>query len=225
MEPDVDQEIKDTLRIYKIAGPVIIIILLIGILYATLHKAPQPHPTPQPAVIPTPPHIPEKAQLEVKPTPIPLNITRQTTLNASQNATLNISTENAANQTNATAPTPAPKSIKLAWEGITITFPDSLKKIPIGGRTHYYIEILEADGTPVTNGEQFDLSFILNDHHGRDAEIKPSFENNKWLIDIIVASYGSYTLTVTITCADKNGYCKRLYSDGSTQKSTELEVV
>jgi len=42
MKPEVDQEIKDAMRIYKFAGPIIIIILLIGVLYAVLHKEPAP---------------------------------------------------------------------------------------------------------------------------------------------------------------------------------------
>ncbi len=227
MKPEVDQEIKDAMKIYKIAGPVIIILLLIGIFYAVMQKEPAPQPVQQPIIQPPAPEQPPAAQLpEPTPVGVPINTTP-----------VNVTTTQpviAQNTTNATSvpnitivptPIPAPQVMNLTWDTITVTFPDTMKIIGAAIRSHQYIEILEGDGTPLTNGEQFDLSFIIEGPQGKDAEVIPSFENNKWLITILQTNRGTYTLTVDIKCAEKTGHCRRLYPEGSIQKSTSFEIV
>lgn len=223
MKPEVDQEINDAMKIYKIAGPIIIIILLIGILYAVLQKEPAPQPVQQPII--QPPAQPVAQLPEPTPVTAPINITP---INVT--TTQPITTLNASNITNATitiepTPIPAPRVANLTWDTITVAFPDTMKRISAATRSHQYIEILEGDGTPITNGEQFDLSFIIEDAQGKDAGVIPSFESNKWLITILLTNRGTYTLTVDIKCADKTGHCRRLYPAGSIQKSTTFEIV
>jgi hypothetical protein len=226
MKPEVDQEIKDAMKIYKIAGPIIIIILLIGIFYAVLQKEPAPQPVQQPIIQPPASEQPPAALPEPTPAAVPINTTPANVTTTQPVITQN--TTNATSVPNITivpTPIPAPQVANLTWETITVTFPDTMKRIGAAIRSHQYIEILEGDGTPITNGEQFDLSFIIEGPQGKDAEVIPSFESNKWLITILLTNRGIYTLTVDIKCADKTGHCRRLYPEGSIQKSTSVEIV
>jgi hypothetical protein len=199
MQPDADQEIKDALKIYKIAGPIIIIILLIGVMYAVFKPAPEPIPQPMPIPAATPEPTPETTPepANITPTNITTNMTQNITqpnitTNVTQNITLNVS---------ATAtPTPTPQVINYAWEGIVVNF-------------------------PVTNGEQFELDFFITDSQGKDTEVVATFESNKWLISLLITNKGNYTFTVALDCEAQKGHCQRLYPQGSTQKSTIVEVV
>jgi hypothetical protein len=223
MKPEVDQEIQDAMKIYKIAGPIIIIILLIGVLYAVFKpEAPAPAPIAPPAPIPeaTPEPLPEQtptpepspeATPETSPTPeinaTPENITQEITINASA------------------TPTPTPQVVNYTWEGITVNFPDSMKRITTSQKSHHYIEILESDNTPITNGEQFELDFTVEDNLGKDTELIATFEANKWLVSLLLTNKGNYTFTIKISCEEQKGHCQRLYPPGNTQKTTTVEVV
>ncbi len=227
MTSETDQEVKDALKIYKIAGPVIIIILLIGVLYAVLHKPAQPMP--QPVIQPPVEKTPEPAIIPQNITP-ELNLTNvtitQNVTNQTQNVTQNItSNETQINITVTATPTPTPQIISYTWEGITINFPESMKRIQSNQKSHNYIEILEVDGTPVTNGEQFDLDFFITDSQGKDTEVVATFESNKWLISLLLTNKSNYTITVKLDCEAQKGHCQRLYPPGNTQNTTIVEVV
>ncbi len=214
---ELKEELKESFKIYKIAGVVIVILLLIGILYAvfTREKAPvlQTMPTP------VEPAAPVETPVENATTPAE-NITQNITeipQNITRNATPSITVPE-----NKTQPF---KQVNYTWESVRISFPDTLKKIPIGVTSHEYIEILEADNTPITNGEQFDLSFIIDDRFGKQTDLIATFEKGKWLISILFANTGNYTLTVTAKCEEKKGYCQKFYTAGSAQNSTVFEIV
>ena len=208
------------MRIYKIAGPVIIIILLIGVLYAVFKpEAPAPIPPPAPEPIPTPEATPEPTP-ETTPTPEPTPAINITPANITANITQNIT-----NASVISTPTPTPQITNYTWEGIVINFPDSMKRISTSQKSHHYIEILESDGTPVTNGEQFELDFNINDVLGRETEAIATFENNKWLVSLLITNKGNYTFTVILDCEAQKGHCQRLYPPGNIQKSTTIEVV
>ena len=228
---EVDKDIKDAMRIYKIAGPVIIIILLIGVLYAifrpqpVMPSIPQPTPeqkimveaTPEPTQTSTPTpetNITPTAQPNITQ---PANITQtnvtQTATPAPQNFTMNVSA------------TATPQIIKYTWEGITANFSDTLKRITTTEKTHHYIEILEIDGTPITNGEQFELRFTFEDSQGRETELVATFESNKWLVSIMPTNKGNGTVIVDIDCEAQKGHCQRLYPPGSAKRTTTVEVV
>jgi len=174
--------------------------------------------------------------------PEPINITPDNVTNAALNATENV-TINASSLTNttlnnATNTTPnmtvnltnqanitTAQVVNLTWDGITINFPDTIKRVNSAIKSHHYIEILEKDATPLTNGEQFDMAFIIGDKLGRETEVIPNFENNKWLITLLITNEDNYTLTVSITCEEGKGHCQRFYPPGGVNKSTEVEVV
>jgi len=224
-EKEFKEELNTTLRLYKVAGIVIAVLLLIGVFYAinTGFKAPKEKPPVQ--------EIKEPVQNITAPVQniTEQNITQNVTQNVTieQNATKNI-TQNATpiNVTNQTIPAPENKTVvKYTWETVTVNFPSTLKKLPPGATTHHYIEIIEADGTPATNGEQFYVVFLLDDHYGRTSEVIAGFENNKWLVTLILPNKGPYTLITSVKCADKNGHCKRLYPEGGIEKSTDFEVI
>lgn len=223
-EKEFKDELKESLPIYKIAGIVIGVLILVGIIFALITEykgSPKPEvkAIPQPAAEPTPIQnitVPIAAQ----------NITENVTVS---NATANLTAQNATqNVTIAATPTPRPTLITFnyTWDAITMNFPNSLKRISHTVTTHHYIEILEADGTPITNGEQFALLFNFKDNYGRTTELKPSYESSKWLISTLIPNPGNYTLIVTVECADKQGHCQRLYDEaGSTAKSFDFEVI
>ncbi len=229
-EKEFKDELKESLPIYKIAGIVIGVLILVGIIFAliTEYRGPKPEAkaVPQPAAEPTP------VQNITAPN-LTQNFTENVTVNLTNatftNETINI-TPNATNATNVTIATPTPQpaliTTNYTWDTITMAFPDSLKRITHTVVTHHYIDIKEADGTPLTNGEQFALLFNFKDNYGRNTELKPSFENSKWLISTLVPNPGNYTLIVTIECADKKGHCQRLYDEaGSTTKTFDFEVI
>lgn len=224
-EKDFKDELKQAMPIYKIAGIVIGVLLMFGIIFAIVSERGDSKPKPSAQEIP-------------KPEPTPVNMT---TINLSQNLTENVTvnltnasfTNETINLTNATnisnftaTPTPqASLAVNLTWEGVTVTFPDSLKRITHTATTHHYVDIKEADGTPITNGEQFELMFNFKDNFGRNTELKPTFENNKWLISTLIPNPANYTLILTIECADKQGHCLRRYPPGSVQKTMDFEVI
>ncbi len=214
-----DEEFKSTLRIYKIGGIIIAALFLFGIIYAvvTREKAPE-----QPII----PVVPAAQPTSVPPEPtaeiIIQNITNQTLQNISN------ATANASAQENITVPTAKPVGpavLNVSWATVNITFPATLKRESSLYTAYEYIEIMEADGTPITNGEQFDISFILDDHKGHKGELVANYEKQKWLISLMLPNKGSYTLTVKIVCKDQQGYCLRLYGKGSAQKSIDFDVV
>lgn len=230
-EKEFNEELKTTFRIYKIAGVIIVLLLLIGVLYAivkSMTEKPTEAKPPAPSIVPTLAPVPEQN--------ITRNVTQNITANksisnvtAAQNITVNATPkENKTNVTaaqllNLTVPTPAP--VNYSWNAVKIAFPDTLKKIPSGKNSNQYIEVTEADGTPVANDEQFDISVALDDHHGKSTEIISTYENSKWLVTLLIANDGNYTLSLTVTCAPKKGHCKRFYGDGNAAKSTDFEVV
>jgi hypothetical protein len=224
-EKEFKEELKESLPIYKIAGIIIGVLLLIGVIFALITEF-RPHTAPVVSkVVPT-----------SIPTPVP-NITAPTQ-NVNENVTPNISNvivanttiNAAANITNVTViTTPAPQStmapVNYSWGTIIINFPDKLKKIASNTTSYHYMEILEDDGTPVTNGEQFDIKFTLDDHLGRKTEIRENYENGKWLFQLLLPNPGKYTFTVIVSCEDKKGHCKRFYPAGRTEKTLDFEVV
>lgn len=221
-EKEFKDELKQTLPLYKIAGGVILFLLILGIIVAVITE--RKAPAPQPVVAKITP-LPEQENVTVNLTDTNLTITPATNVT---NATINV-TQNLTNLTpnipNLTV-TPPPAVYNYTWDGITVTFPNSMKRITHTVTTHHYIDVKEADGTPVTNGEQFVLSFNFKDNYGRNTELKPTFESSKWLISTLIPNPGNYTLIVTIKCADKKGHCQRLYDEtGSAQKTMAFEVI
>jgi hypothetical protein len=226
------QELEAAIKIYKITAIIFALLIIMGITYmiVTREKAPEPKPTPTPEVTPepTPEPTPEATpapenattpEPTITPTPTPeANITNQT-INATPEPTPT------ANVTNQTITTPTPQAFSYTWDGINIEFPDTLKRVAVGQTSHHYIAITEADGTPLTNGEQFALKFILDYLYSADTELIPSFEAGKWLITLRPAGIGNVTLKVTIACEDQKGHCQRLYPEGSTEKTTNIEIV
>lgn len=221
-EKEFKDELKQSLPLYKIAGIVIAGLLILGIIVALITELKAPAPKPVPVPEPTP------VQNITAPN-LTQNITENLTVNISNitNTTISNITQNANNMTVNITPTPQPTQapVNLNWSTIVINFPGKLKKIPSNATTHHYIEILEGDGTPVTNGEQFDMAFDIDDHYGRRTQVLPTFEANKWLISLLLPNTGNYTLILTLTCAEKKGHCHRFYSTGSVQKEFEFEVV
>ncbi len=221
-EKEFKDELKATLPLYKIAGGIILFLLILGIIVALVTEKKAPAPQPIAAKI-TPPPVQENITVNLTDT----NLTIMPVTNVT-NATINV----AQNLTNVTSDmpnltvTPPPAVYNYTWEAITITFPNTLKRITHTVTTHHYIDIKEADGTPVTNGEQFALLINFKDNFGRNTELKPSFENSKWLISTLIPNPGNYTLIVTLKCAEKKGHCQRLYDEtGSTAKSFDFEVI
>jgi len=225
-EKEFKAELKESLPIYKITGIVIGVLLLIGIIFALITEF-RPHKQ-QPIAPKVEPTIPT-----LMPTAAPnqtQNLTENVTTNISSPAVPTMTINTTANITNVTAiTTPAPEATKAPvnynWSTILINFPEKLKKIPSNLTSYHYIEILEGDGTPVTNGEQFDIKFILDDHHGRTTEIKENYESSKWLFQLLLPNPGIYTLKVIVSCEDKKGHCKRFYPPGSAEKTLDFEVV
>jgi cytoskeletal protein RodZ len=226
-EKEFKDELKQSLPIYKIAGIFIGILIMFGVIFAIVSEKGEPKLKPAvqeitPTAEPTP----------VNMTPINLsqNLTENITINLTNatNITINI-TPNATNVTNitqTTAPTPQPAlAVNLTWERITVDFPSSLKRITHTSTSHHYVDIKEADGTPITNGEQFELLFNFKDNFGRNTELKSTFENSKWLISTLIPNPGNYTLILTIECADKQGHCQRRYPPGIVQKTMDFEVI
>lgn len=218
-EKEFKDELKQAMPIYKIAGIVIGVLLMFGVIFAIVSERGEPKPKPVAQEIPKP-----------EPTPI-LNITQNVTENVTlniSNATINI-TQNLTNVSNVTIiPVPIPQpslAVNLTWEGVTVTFPDSLKRITHTAISHHYVDVKEADGTPMTNGEQFKLLFNFKDNYGRNTELMPTFENSKWLISTLIPNPGNYTLILNIECADKQGHCLRRYPPGSVQKTMDFEVI
>lgn len=229
-EKEFDEELDASLKMYKIAGVIIVLLLLIGVLYVVLKKEkPDEKPqTPVPTVAPT-------AEPTIAPTQnISQSIAENRTVNKtadnlSTNATSTTAEQNttrvtAAQLLNLTVPTPT--QVNYSWNGIKIAFPDTLKKIPSSKNSNQYIEILESDGTPVSNEEQFDVSFTYDNHYGKKTEVTPTYEKNKWLITLLISNKGSYTLIVTVKCEDKiGGHCRRFYGAGSAQGTSDFEVI
>ncbi len=213
-------ELAATIKIYKIVGIIFAILIIFGITYSimTREKAPEPKPTPEikPEPIPEVTPVPENVTTpEPIITPIPVNVTNQT--NITQNITISATPE--------PTPTPAPQTFNYTWEGISVQFPDTLKRVNSGSTTHHYITITEADGTPVTNGEQFELKFIVDQQYGVDSELVPSFEAGKWLITLRLTNPGNILIKAQISCEEQKGHCQRLYPAGSTERTTTTEVV
>jgi hypothetical protein len=226
-EKEFKEELKEVLPIYKIAGIVIGVLLLVGIIFALITEF-RPHKTAPaaPKVEPTPvSNMTEPNSTQNFTENVTTNITNATVQNITQHITN--ATQNVSNVTIIATPTPQP-TLALAnysWSTIIINFPDKLKKVPSNSTSFHYIEILEGDGTPITNGEQFNIKFTLDDHYGRTSEIKQNYENGKWLFQLRLPNPGTYTLGVTVACADKNGHCKRFYTAGGTEKTLDVEVI
>jgi len=218
-EKEFKEELNTTLRLYKVAGIVIAVLLLIGVFYAinTGFKAPKEKPPVQ--------EVKEPVQNITAPVQkiTEQNITQNATIE--QNVTQNI-TQPPINVTNQTIPVPENKTVvKYTWETMTVNFPSTLKKIPSNATTYHYIEILESDGTPATNGEQFKFAFELDDHYGRRTQLLANFEKSKWLVSTLLPNPGNYTFIVTVACEAKTGHCKRLYPEGGIEKSIDFEVI
>ncbi len=213
-------ELAATIKIYKIVGIIFAVLIIFGITYSivTREKAPEPKPIPEITPEPTPEKTPTPENVttpEPTITSMPeINMTNQT--NITQNITINA--------TPIPTATPAPQTINYTWNGITVEFPDTMKRISVGVKSHHYITMTEPDGTLLTNGEQFELKFIQTSA-GHQTELIPSYESSKWLISLLISNKGISTITVTITCSDKNGHCQRLYGQGSIEKTTIIEVV
>jgi hypothetical protein len=225
-EKEFKEELKESLPIYKIAGIIIGVLLLIGVIFALITEF-RPRETPIVSkVVPTsiPTQVPDIA-------PPTQNITETATPTISTvivpkiNATSN--TTKITNTTVVTIPTLQPTLApeKNSWSSITVNFPDKLKKITSNITSYHYIAILEGDRTPVTNGEQFEVAFFLDDHRGLISELKENYEGSRWLIQLLLPNPGTYTLKINVACADKNGYCKRFYPAGSVEKTFDFEVV
>jgi hypothetical protein len=228
-EKEFNEELKKSLPIYKIAGIFIGILIMFGIIFAIVSERGEPKAKPAAQEIQK---TPEPTPVNITPVNLSQNFTENVTINLTnasfKNETINL-TPNASNASNFTAtpaPTPQPSlAVNLTWEGVTVTFPDSLKRITHTSTSHHYVDIKEADGTPITNGEQFELLFNFKDNFGRNTELKSTFENSKWLISTLIPNPGNYTLILTIECADKQGHCLRRYPPGSVQKTMDFEVI
>lgn len=219
------QEITDVMKIYKIVGIIAVILLIIGIIYAFTRSAEEPK-------------IPEKIEQEIIENitieqnatieDIKIeNITIEQNITTEQNTTNVTVEQNTTTEQNATIPTENKTTsgvIKYTWETVKIEFPDTLKRLSAGATTHHYITITEADGTPITNGEQFNLQFWLDQAYGSDSEVVSSFEGGKWLITLRLSNKGTYGIIVKITCEDQ-GYCYRFYPKGNIEKTQIFEVV
>ncbi len=236
-EKEFKEEINTALKLYKVAAIVIVLLLFIGVFYAIMtREKPQPAKTAPPAPAAEQKNVSEHIagnitqnasvnvtqNISVNITPnMTKNITQNITQNVSkpQNATLNVTAQNTTTPVNKTP------TVNLSWDKLAINFPEQLKKLSSSKANNIYIQILEADGTPVTNEEQFGLTFTVDDHRGIRTDAAPVFENSKWLITLRLASPGNYTLTASITCEGNTGHCRRFYGTGGLEESADFEVI
>src|SRR5574341_1156711 len=221
-EKEFKEELKATLPLYKIAGGVILFLIILGIIVALITERKAPPPQPVVAQI-TPPPVQENITVNLTETHPNLTITNMTNATITQNVT-NL-TINATNVTPVPTMAPTlPVAYNYTWDGITVTFPSSMKRISHTITSHHYINLREIDNTPISNDEQFKLLFKIDDHKGRESEVIPTYEKEQWLISLLLPNPGNYTLIVDISCEDKKGHCQRFYPEGNIQKSTEFEV-
>ncbi|MEM3154300.1 MAG: hypothetical protein QW165_01900 [Candidatus Woesearchaeota archaeon] len=217
-EKEFGEELKKSIPLYKIAATVITALLLFGIIFAIFTErgekpAPAPtQPTAAPTLEPTVANTTQNITDNITIAPMPeTNITPNITANETPNIT--------------PMPTATPALVNISWETVTVTFPNTLKRIPIGTTSHHYIDIRENDSTPITNGEQFKINIMIQDPQGRKSELKPNFESGKWLVTIITANTGNFTLFVNIACAEKKGYCHRFYDENKeVEFTTTFEI-
>jgi len=230
-EKEFKEEINTALKLYKVAAIVIVLLLFIGVFYAIMTR-PQPAKTAPPAPAAEQKNVSEPVQNITQN--ISVNITQNVSVNITPNITQNVTqniTQNAQNVTlnvtaqNMTTPVNKTPTVNLSWDKLAINFPEQLKKLSSSKANNIYIQILEADGTPVTNEEQFGLTFTVDDHRGIRTDAAPVFENSKWLITLRLASPGNYTLTASITCEGNTGHCRRFYGTGGLEKSADFEVI
>lgn len=218
---ELNAELEASKKLYKIAGIAIVVLILIGILFVLLTKEKQPEQMAAPKApetvqetiqVPEEPEVTQEPETTQAPevTQAPEKITVQNMTNVSITAT-------------PTVAAPAAKGLNLSWDNLQINFPDTLKKILAGKNSYHHIEIIEGDGTPATNGEQFDISVTADDPFAEKVDVIPTYEYNKWLILLLLPNKGNYTLTVTVKC-ERTGHCQKFYT-GSVQKSMDFEVV
>jgi len=213
-----DAELEASKKLYKIAGIAIVVLILIGILFVLLTKEKQPE---QMAA----PKAPEAMQAPVIQEPEVTQAPEITQIPEVTAPVENITVQNVTNASIEATPTVAPNASakKLSWDNLQINFPDTLKKVLAGKNSYHHIEIIEGDGTPATNGEQFDISVTTIDPFRKAVDVIPTYEYNKWLILLLLPNKGNYTLTVEIKC-ERTGHCQKFYT-GSVQKSSDFEVV
>lgn len=228
-------ELEQVVQIYKIAGTVLVALIVIGIIASLAYhfsKAPAKEPAPQV----TQEVVEEVAQVEPQ-APVEQNVTQNITQNTTQNVTQNVSVQNTTTQNASqqgmnlsvtkTVQGAGPKPhAPVNWTSMKIAFPDTLKRVPAGKNAYEYINITEGDGTPVTNGEQFELEFKLQDPQGRTSYLLPNYEREAWLLRLLLTNKGPYWLTVTARCEEKTGYCQRFYDTaGYAQNSFQFDVI
>ncbi len=90
--------------------------------------------------------------------------------------------------------------------------------------SYHYINITEGDDTPVTNGEQFDITVKITNPQGIQTTTTPTYEKQQWLVRLLLANKGTYTIEVEVKCEERKGHCFRLYPEGSAKKEHTFEL-
>lgn len=222
-------------HIYKYVGIAVAILLIIGILYASMTGEEPETPAPmeeitsmddepaEPVAEPEPENVTEKPAENI--TAEPETSTTPENMTEPENAT----TPEPTNETQANQTAPASQTETGAreykWEDITIAFPDNLTTVPRAKNSYHYFNITEADGSPVANDEQFKITFTITSPQGQPSTVLTNYEKEQWLIRLTPSSAGTYQLSITVTCKDQQGYCQRLYGEGSQEASQLFDVV
>jgi len=235
----------DVTTLYKIAGAAIFAIIIIGLIYAVVTSE-KKEPAPMEEITTLDDAEPVLEEIEeplvepsVNETSVNASINQtinETNLTVSaDNATINVTNATASNETSANKTAPAnttqhqtsPKQTvpDYSWDAITIEMPTTLTTVDRNKNSYHYFTIKEGDGTVVANDEQFKVDVTLFDPGGRPVSAVPTYENKQWLIRLLLTNPGTYQLTLTVSCADKQGHCRRLYGEGSTDASTTFQVV
>ena len=229
-------EISQVVKIYKIAGLVLVSLIIIGVIASVvMHYAARPS-VEKKVVQDREPKAVEIVTLNETIEAVEQNLTNMTVENVTQNISIqeNVTVENITNQTTINMTNGTKKSdvalsaprFPLNWSSIKIQFPETLKRVGSNANNFEYINVTEADRTPVSNGEQFKLEFTLFDPAGRPSFLLANYERDAWLLKLLLTNKGKYWLKVTVTCADKKGYCQRFYdTEGHAENSYAFEVV
>ena|GEM_PF-4929354 len=154
---------------------------------------------------------------ETIPEPITQNITKNETMNQT-NQTMTLEVTNTANTTNTS------QVVSYNFDQITITFPDTLNHIQVGKSTYHYINITEADGTPVLNSEGFDVEVIAKIGNGQPSEVPTQSEKGQWLIGFYLTPAGTHQITVNVGCRSGVNYCSRIYKGAPKTAQKQFTV-
>lgn len=148
------------------------------------------------------------------------NVIQTETINQSNqtNQSMTLEVTNTAQNTTNTS-----QVISYNFDQLTIKFPNTLNLIQAGKSTYHYVNITEADGTPVLNSEGFDVEVLAKIGNGQPSEIPPQSEKGQWLIGLYLTPAGTHYLTVTVKCKNGVNYCSRAYS--GTSKTAQQQFI